>query len=154
MDIVQLTLNRPEDSSQLIELLDAYSERPNGSTEFQNQLTAQLKSCNNALAFIARDGQRPVGVVLGFVNVYLFRAKPYANVHFIYVRPEQRCHGVARALMQAFERQALEIGCCKINLEVRQSNELAKGLYRALSYTPAVFGPTRDLLEFWEKDLQ
>ncbi len=55
--------------------------------------------------------------------------------------------------MLAFETKARELGCCKVTLEVRKSNELAKALYRGLAYRRGTFGPRNDALQFWERRL-
>lgn len=54
--------------------------------------------------------------------------------------------------MCAFEQKAQALDCCKVSLEVRESNEPAKTLYKRMDYSQGRFGPQNDLLEFWEKE--
>lgn len=55
-------------------------------------------------------------------------------VNYLAVSPECQRRGYARALMQHIEALLLEIGCPKLNIQVRTSNAEALGFYRALGY--------------------
>ena len=58
---------------------------------------------------------------------------------------------MGRKLMLAFEKKARELGCCKVTLEVRGTNEPAKALYSKLAYSRGRFGPGNEVVESWEK---
>jgi ribosomal protein S18 acetylase RimI-like enzyme len=55
-------------------------------------------------------------------------------VNYLAVAPSARRTGRGRALMQAAERALFELGCPKVNLQVRAGNTEAIGFYRALGY--------------------
>lgn len=55
-------------------------------------------------------------------------------VYYVAVAPEAQGSGLGRALMQHLETLLVELGCPKINLQVRHGNEQALGFYRALGY--------------------
>ena len=55
-------------------------------------------------------------------------------VYSLAVRPEHRRHGHARALMGEVERRLAEIGCLKLNLQVRGDNADALSFYARLGY--------------------
>jgi ribosomal protein S18 acetylase RimI-like enzyme len=61
-------------------------------------------------------------------------------VNYLAVSPTHQRRGIARQLMTRVEEELLAIGCPKLNLQVRDSNEEALRFYAALGYVvdPAV----------------
>lgn len=57
-------------------------------------------------------------------------------VHYLAVAPGHRGESLGRALMAEGERLLTELGCPKLNLQVRTGNERVLGFYRALGYLP------------------
>jgi ribosomal protein S18 acetylase RimI-like enzyme len=55
-------------------------------------------------------------------------------VWYLGVLPEFRRNGMARALMGEAERRLTALGCPKLNLQVRSSNQEVLAFYRALGY--------------------
>lgn len=55
-------------------------------------------------------------------------------VNYLAVAPRARRRGHARTLMAEVERLLLDRGCPKVNLQVREGNDEALGLYAALGY--------------------
>ena len=55
-------------------------------------------------------------------------------VYHLAVAPEFRRKGYGRALMAELERRLAAIGCPKVNLQVRATNEVVIGFYRELGY--------------------
>ncbi len=55
-------------------------------------------------------------------------------VYYVAVHPEHRRQGIGRALMHRVEQGLKDIGCTKLNLQVRASNETAVSFYRRLGY--------------------
>ncbi|PLK48681.1 GNAT family acetyltransferase [Uliginosibacterium sp. TH139] len=55
-------------------------------------------------------------------------------VNYLGVAPAQRGRGFARALMIRVEELLTARGCPKLNLQVRQDNEVALGFYAAIGY--------------------
>ena len=56
-------------------------------------------------------------------------------VHHLAVHPASRRKGVGRALMLAAESALENLGCPKLNLQVRATNSAAVSFYRSLGYT-------------------
>jgi GNAT superfamily N-acetyltransferase len=71
-------------------------------------------------ALIAERGARPVGFVSFFRGYAGWRGKPMGIVHALYVLPEERRSGAARALMAAVARVALDRGWVRIELFVEE----------------------------------
>lgn len=55
-------------------------------------------------------------------------------VNYLAVDPAHRGEGFGALLMAEAERRLAELGCPKVNLQVRVSNEEAVGFYRQLGY--------------------
>jgi ribosomal protein S18 acetylase RimI-like enzyme len=80
-------------------------------------LVGEIDGAVAATAMIGYDGHR------GWIN-------------YLAVDPGHRLRGHARALMAEAERRLVELGCPKVNLQVRASNAEALAFYRALGYDP------------------
>jgi GNAT superfamily N-acetyltransferase len=46
--------------------------------------------------------------------------------------------GIGRALMHLIERRVLQLGCCKLTLEVQENNHEARAVYAEAAFTQAV----------------
>jgi ribosomal protein S18 acetylase RimI-like enzyme len=57
-------------------------------------------------------------------------------VNYLAVRPELQGSGLGRTFMAEFERLLTEMGCPKVNLQVRAGNERVIGFYESLGYAP------------------
>ena len=56
-------------------------------------------------------------------------------------------------LLERIEAKAHELNCCRITLEVREDNRVARGLYRKVGFEEVVDGAERVPVEFWHKRL-
>ncbi|WP_052003285.1 GNAT family N-acetyltransferase [Microvirga sp. BSC39] len=71
-------------------------------------------------AFVAERDARPVGFVSFFRGYAGWRGKPIGIVHALYVVPEERRTGAARALMAAVARVALDRDWVRVELFVEE----------------------------------
>ena len=55
-------------------------------------------------------------------------------INYLGVDPERQRRGVGRALMDEAERRLRELGCPKINLQVRADNEAAMAFYERIGF--------------------
>jgi ribosomal protein S18 acetylase RimI-like enzyme len=55
-------------------------------------------------------------------------------VNYLAVRPDLQGSGLGRAFMAEFERLLTDLGCPKLNLQVRAGNEQVLGFYESLGY--------------------
>jgi ribosomal protein S18 acetylase RimI-like enzyme len=55
-------------------------------------------------------------------------------VNYLGVAPDRRRRGYGRLMMDAVTGRLVEIGCPKINLQVREGNEAALRFYEAIGY--------------------
>ncbi|PZE86345.1 GNAT family acetyltransferase [Curtobacterium sp. MCBD17_032] len=57
-------------------------------------------------------------------------------VNYLAVRPDLQGGGLGRAMMAEFERLLTDMGCPKLNLQVRAGNEQVIAFYESLGYAP------------------
>lgn len=55
-------------------------------------------------------------------------------VNYLAVHPGHQRQGLGRLLMDEAERRLRELGCAKVNLQIRTSNEAAAEFYRCIGY--------------------
>ena len=117
---------RPEDEEAVIRLWQACD---------------LLRACNNP----HRDIERKLAVQPELFLVGLLDGKIVAGVmagydghrgwlNYLAVAPDHRRHGFGRELVAEAERRLRELGCPKINLQVRHTNVRAMEFYRRLGF--------------------
>jgi GNAT superfamily N-acetyltransferase len=141
--IVEVDYTNEQHLDHLAELLNAYSmdKMGNGTALDESvlkRLKGDLKNVPGAYSFIAyltaHQEAIPIGLINCFMGYSTFVAKPLLNIHDIVVLDNARGKGVGALLIEAAEKKALELGCCKLTLEVRTDNP-AERLYRRLGFT-------------------
>src|SRR6478736_609922 len=88
------------------------------------------KMFDGKLAFLAEDDGEPVGYAFGELG-------PLGNAHVntVYVVPERRRQGVAKALLAAFGERARKEGIEHLTLDVATRNEAGRAAWRRLGFT-------------------
>jgi ribosomal protein S18 acetylase RimI-like enzyme len=149
-------LNETDDARFVLELLDMYSQDPLGNgkplaAEVKERLIPDLRRQANSRTLLAFDRNQPVGLAICFFGYSSFEARPLLNIHDLAVAPQYRGRGIGRALLQAIEVEARHYGCCRITLEVRADNAVARRLYQDYGFDPG--DPNSDAMSFWKKSL-
>lgn len=126
-----------------LQLLDAYAQDRMGagqplSTFARRHLISGLRAHPGTVVLLAMRAEHGVGLAICFRGFSTFAARPLLNISDFYVDPVARGSGIGRALMQAIEREASELGCCKLTLEVQENNTRARGLYAAAGFSQDV----------------
>lgn len=158
MQILLADLENPVHQQAVISLLDMYCRDQFGAgkplpRETSERLIAGLKEVKG-ICFLAQE-ETPkssgefIGLALCLPSFSSFRARPILNIHDIAVAPGHRGKGVGQALLQAVEAEARRRGCCKVTLEVREDNEVAKAAYRRAGFTS-----TEPETFFWGQELK
>jgi GNAT superfamily N-acetyltransferase len=156
--IIDADLSRAEHQDALVAMLDAYMRDPMEGGEppserVKRELVPGLRAhpaCYILLAY--RDG-KPIGFAICFLGFSTFMARPLINIHDIFVDSSLRGTGIGGMMLERIEAKARDLNCCRLTLEVREDNRVARGLYRKVGFDRVVVGAERVAMEFWHKPL-
>ncbi len=143
-----------EHARAVVDLVDSYARNPADGApglakDVARRLAPALARHPGAWVFLAFRGQEAVGVAICFQGFSTFSAKGLLNIHDLVVAEGFRGQGVGRALLDRVERKARELGFCKLTLEVEESNQDARNLYRRVGFR----GPDSGKMYFLSKAL-
>ena len=162
MRVERVDYQNEVDREALVRLLNAYALDPLGgqvalTADVQQRLCDELAKFPGAYSFIvwseATSEREALGLLNAFTGFSSFAAKPLINIHDVYVAPHARGSGVLQLLFEAIEKQARQLGCCKITLEVLQENHRAQAAYRRQGYKGYDLGEEGGEALFWQKKL-
>ncbi len=140
-EIREADLADPAQGAALIEIIDSYARGPGGQNAplpafARDEMVQGLVEHPSATVLLAFADGRPVGTAVCVFGFSTFAGKPTVNIHDLAVLPDFQRRGIGRALIAEVERRARERECCKITLEVLDSNTGAKRLYEAVGFGP------------------
>jgi ribosomal protein S18 acetylase RimI-like enzyme len=95
-----------------------------------------LGNRNCSLRWIVADGQR-VGFVLYGVEKHRFLPRKTGTIYELYIVPDQRRKGIARACAESVIQELWKVSPSKIQLEVVAGNRAAAELWRSLGFQKA-----------------
>ncbi len=139
--IQEADLSDPQHASAIVEIVDSYARGPGGQNSplddlARDNMAKGLSDHPMATVYLAFADDRAVGVAVCVWSFSTFAGKPIVNIHDLAVLPDFQNRGIGRALLDTVEREARERGCCKVTLEVQDSNSGAKNLYRNTGFGP------------------
>lgn len=134
---MKLTIRKAtiEDSAAVYELIKAlavYENMLNDLTSTEEDLKKSIFEQNHAEVFIAEVDGVCAGLALYTFNFSTFVGKPTLFLEDIFVKEEFRKNGCARALFEALEERAKEIGCARIDWYCLDWNMLGHSFYESL----------------------
>jgi GNAT superfamily N-acetyltransferase len=158
VEVLQADLARVDHAEAVVRLLDMYSRDPaaNGrglSDEVRRELVPGLAGHAGTHVFLAYQGARALGVAVCFEGFSTFAARKLLNVHDLAVDEDARGAGVGQAMMNAIEARARALGCCKVTLEVQESNHPAQRLYARCGFAPFELAGDAGRAMLWQKKL-
>jgi len=154
--IVDGDLSRVDHQSALVAMLDEFMRDQDGealSEQAKRDMIPGLRAHPACYIFMAYREDAPVGFSICFLGFSTFMARPLINIHDIFVDASARGLGIGAMLLEKIEAKARALNCCRITLEVKEDNRVARALYRKLGYDQVVVGPKRIPMEFWHKPL-
>lgn len=107
--------------------------RTRGEQQFAMLFPDGLPAEGNEIFYAMREGER-AGVL--WMGPAMGGATGVSYVFFVEVDERLRGQGLGREIMLAAEQWAREQGSAKIGLNVFGFNDVARGLYESLGYTP------------------
>lgn len=158
IEIIEADLNLSAHAEAVLYLMNLYTLDLMGGGEelsdyVKNNLIPELakrKSIHTVLAFM---DHQPVGLIVAIEGFSTFACKPLLNIHDVVVSPDYRRQGIAKLLLQKVEEIALNLGCCKLTLEVLEGNAIAQSVYSAFGFEGYQLNPTMGRALFWQKKL-
>ena len=157
IDIIRVDYSNARHSKDLSRLLHLYAEHETGtgdtiSSDFFDRLPNLLANFPTSLSVLAYRGEDAIGLVNAFFGFSTFMQKRLVNVHDVMVIADQRGRGVAGKMLREIERIATEHDCCRITLEVLDSNQSARSAYVKRGFSQTPYHPDCDTL-FLQKPL-
>ena len=142
LEIIPCDFDDKRHCEALVNLMNEYiTDKMGGGEPYTNEqkmkLVEGLKSHPSCMVFLARTGDKFVGLINCFVNFATFTVKPFINIHDVIVTESWRNNGIGRRMLQHVIDKAAELGCSKVTLEVRADNHNAKYLYKSLGFHDA-----------------
>jgi GNAT superfamily N-acetyltransferase len=127
---------RPGDEAAILRLIRAlatYEREPDAVLATEEALRDHLFNDHpRVFAHVAELDGRVVGITVWFLNFSTWTGKHGLYLEDLFVEPDVRGGGVARALFKALADEAKARDCPRIDWAVLDWNELGKGLYRTL----------------------
>jgi GNAT superfamily N-acetyltransferase len=150
--IVEADLDDAAHQRAIVMLTDTYARDPMGAgaplrTAVRGALIAGLRQ-HPTIVFLAFAGDVPAGLATCFRGFSTFAARPLINVHDLVVPAAYRGLGVGRQLLEAVERKARTLDCCRLTLEVTEGNEVARHLYERVGFARSMYGKDGGLLVY------
>ncbi len=117
----------------LVRALATYEREPDAvvatEADFERALGASPPECE---ALIAEEGGRALGFALFFSTWSTWRGRLGIHLEDLFVRPEARGQGLGKRLLGAVAAEAVRRGCARLEWQVLDWNEPARGFYRTL----------------------
>ncbi|GAC1510973.1 MAG: GNAT family N-acetyltransferase [Candidatus Dormibacteraceae bacterium] len=123
--------------ARLIRELARYEKLEHEVVMTEELLAANLFGAHRyAETLIAEDGGSPIGFALFFHTFSTFLARPGIYLEDLFVVPEQRRHGVGRALLARLAHIGVERRCGRLEWAVLDWNRDAINFYERLGARP------------------
>lgn len=138
-EIIQADLARPDHQAAVVALIAAYAEDAMGNgaplpEDVLRDLVPGLRKHPTTVILLAYVEGRPIGIATCFVGFSTFYARPLINVHDLAILAGFRGRGIGRQLLDAVALKGTQLGCCKVTLEVHETNSRAKQMYEAAGF--------------------
>ncbi len=139
--VVEANLDDHEHAQALVDLIDSYARGPGGQSapltpEARANLVPGLRRHPLALVLLAVADGDSAGAAVCFWGFSTFAGEILLNIHDLVVFPQYQNRGIGSDLLAEAERLARERGCCKLTLEVHDTNVDAKRLYERFGFGP------------------
>jgi len=137
---VEIRIGEPRDVAlitQLIRELARYEKLEHEVAATEEKVAKALFGKRPyAETLIAEVNGEPAGFALFFHNFSTFLAQPGIYLEDLFVKPEQRSHGVGRALLERLAQIAVQRDCGRLEWAVLDWNEDAIRFYERLGAKP------------------
>ena len=136
MTVATIRPARPGDEADILRLIRAladYEREPEAVEATTDGLRAHLFADDpRVFAHVAERGGAVVGIAVWFLSFSTWTGRHSIYLEDLFVDPDARGDGVARALFRALADEAAARDCRRIDWAVLDWNEPAKAFYRRL----------------------
>jgi ribosomal protein S18 acetylase RimI-like enzyme len=158
IEIIEADLAVTEHADAIILLMDEYALDPMGgggslSDYAKNNLISELSIRQSAHIVLAFVENQPAGLITCLEGFSTFACQPLLNIHDAIVSAPYRGRGLSKMMLQAAEQIAIDLGCCKLTLEVLEHNYIAQKAYQSFGFDSYQLNPEMGKALFWEKKL-
>lgn len=125
-------------AQDIVYLTEQYALDPMGGAEplpkeVKGRLVDGLRTMPGAFTLLAWLDGEPVGIANCFIGYSTFEACKLVNIHDLSVVKVARGKGIGEKLLEAVQKKAKILKCCKLTLEVRDDNR-AIDLYERFGF--------------------
>jgi ribosomal protein S18 acetylase RimI-like enzyme len=158
IEIIQADLTVAHHANAVIALMDEYARDPMGggsglSDYARTNLISELAKRKTAYVILALVAGQPAGLVNCLEGFSTFACQPLLNIHDAIVSVPYRGMGLSKLMLKLVEQIAIDLGCCKLTLEVLEHNYPAQQAYRSFGFNGYELNPQMGKALFWEKKL-
>ena len=154
--IIEADLDDKGHQQTVLNMVRSFAQTVTGEDlpeERHGKLVDGLSSHPAALVFIALSTDVAVGFSVCFLGFSTFMARPVINIHDFYVEKQHRKQGVGRQMLDAIEKRARLLDCCKLTLEVEANNQEALPLYHRFGFEEVEYSTVAGSVLFQHKVL-
>ena len=149
----KVDLFEKEHSTAVVSLLNEYMKDEMGNGQempgnIKKEVLEGLKNHKAYLGFLIKYNNQYIALANCNLSYSTWKAKHLINIHDFIVHPDYRKMGVGSFLLKGIKKYAKERDYCKLNLEVREDNIKARGLYKKEGFKPG--NPN---MLFWEMEV-
>jgi GNAT superfamily N-acetyltransferase len=156
LKIIRVDYSHSQQAHDLVWLLTEYAKTPEaGNTElttFTKENIVKELAKIGAFSLIAYVDDQPAGLVNVYTLFSTFKCQPVFNLQDIFVIEKYRRQGLCKLLLQTVEKIAIEIGVCRLTLDVFEHNENAKKAYAKFGFVGCQLNPLYGNSLFLEKN--
>ncbi len=159
IEVLIADLSLSAHAEAVIQLMDEYALDPMGGGRglpdyVKTNLPQELLKRKSAHVILAFVDSQPAGLIVCLEGFSTFACKPLLNIHDVIVSFSYRRRGISQLMLQKAEEIALDLGCCKMTLEVLEGNHAARSAYQAFGFDGYELDPKMSKALFWEKKLE
>ncbi|AFY91747.1 GNAT family N-acetyltransferase [Chamaesiphon minutus] len=158
IEVIEADLTVAEHALAVITLMDEYASDPMGGSRglsdyVKTHLISELTKRKTSYVILAFVERKPAGLIICFEGFSTFACQPLLNIHDAIVSLPYRGLGLSKLMLQFAEQIAVDLGCCKLTLEVLEHNYIAQKAYRSFGFEGYALNPQLGKALFWEKKL-
>jgi ribosomal protein S18 acetylase RimI-like enzyme len=158
IEISEANLKNEVHTKAIVFLLNEYAKdlqgyKRNLPENVLKELIPEMSKIPTSIIYLASIESKYVGMAICFLGFSTFYARPIINIHDFTVLKEFRKNGIGNKLVEAIEKKAIELNCCKLTLEVQEMNKNALRLYENCGFEKSILDESEGQALFLSKYL-